>query len=202
MERLYWIFDMDGTVTIPVHDFDAMRRVLGLPKGKPILEEIATRPQEQSEKLYAALDEMEYHLAKQAAPQAGAEQALQALCHRRGRVGIFTRNSQRCAWETLRRCRLDRFFQPTDVVTREECAPKPNPQGIHLLLYRWKATAQDAVMVGDYLFDMLSGRKAGVATVGFNGHGAFQWHALADYIVSGFPALLDLPIFPRESVHP
>ena len=34
----HWLFDMDGTLTIAMHDFDAMRAELGLPVGVPILE--------------------------------------------------------------------------------------------------------------------------------------------------------------------
>ena len=41
-ERKYWIFDLDGTLTVAVHDFTATRRELDLPPGKPILEELAT----------------------------------------------------------------------------------------------------------------------------------------------------------------
>lgn len=43
-ERKYWIFDLDGTLTVAVHDFTAIRRELDLPPGKPILEELATLP--------------------------------------------------------------------------------------------------------------------------------------------------------------
>ena len=34
------IFDLDGTLTEPVLDFDAMRAEIGLPEGVPILEHI------------------------------------------------------------------------------------------------------------------------------------------------------------------
>jgi phosphoglycolate phosphatase-like HAD superfamily hydrolase len=44
-ERDFWIFDMDGTLTVDVHDFDAIRTALGLPSGQPILEIIATMPE-------------------------------------------------------------------------------------------------------------------------------------------------------------
>jgi phosphoserine phosphatase len=26
-----WIFDMDGTLTVSIHDFDSIKRILGLP---------------------------------------------------------------------------------------------------------------------------------------------------------------------------
>ncbi|MGH9885914.1 MAG: HAD family hydrolase, partial [bacterium] len=46
--RAHWIFDMDGTLTVAVHDFDAIRTELGLPQGKPMLEELALRPAEEA----------------------------------------------------------------------------------------------------------------------------------------------------------
>ena len=36
--RPCWIFDLDGTLTVAAHDFDAIRAELGLPQGRPILE--------------------------------------------------------------------------------------------------------------------------------------------------------------------
>lgn len=33
-----FIFDLDGTLTLAVHDFEAIRRSLGIPAGVPILE--------------------------------------------------------------------------------------------------------------------------------------------------------------------
>jgi HAD superfamily hydrolase (TIGR01549 family) len=196
MARHYWVFDLDGTLTVPVHDFDSMRRELGLAPGKPILEEIATLPQEKAWKISKKLDHMEFQLALKAKAQAGAGEVLETLCVRGCRVGIFTRNSERTARETLKRCGLARFFKPKELVTRETCAPKPSPQGIYLLLARWGAKKEQAVMVGDYLYDMVSGREAGVVTVGFDGKGNFPWEAHADYVVPGLSHLLDLPIFP------
>ena len=40
--RGHWVFDMDGTLTVAAHDFDAIRRELGVPAGKPLLETLAT----------------------------------------------------------------------------------------------------------------------------------------------------------------
>jgi len=37
----HWIFDMDGTLTLAVHDFDEIRKSLGIVEGKPILEAIS-----------------------------------------------------------------------------------------------------------------------------------------------------------------
>ena len=42
----YWIFDMDGTLTIPQHDFDEVCKRLDIPAGSQILEYIQSLPTE------------------------------------------------------------------------------------------------------------------------------------------------------------
>ena len=54
----YWVFDMDGTLTVAVHDFNAIRDELGLPQGRPILEQLAEMPEERSGPLRERLDEV------------------------------------------------------------------------------------------------------------------------------------------------
>ena len=62
----HWIFDLDGTLTKPVHNFDKIRRTLDVPKGKLILEYIETLGQENSTKLKRHLAALEEELAAQA----------------------------------------------------------------------------------------------------------------------------------------
>ena len=45
-----WIFDMDGTLTIPQHDFASIRQRLGIPVGEDILAHIDGRPKEDRSK--------------------------------------------------------------------------------------------------------------------------------------------------------
>src|SRR5258706_15656526 len=62
--RGFWIFEMDGTLTVAVHDFDAIRAELGLEPGKPILEQLALLPEPRARELYARLDALELGLAR------------------------------------------------------------------------------------------------------------------------------------------
>ena len=43
--RRHWIFDMDGTLTVSAHDFEHMRRELGLAPEVPILEALQAMTQ-------------------------------------------------------------------------------------------------------------------------------------------------------------
>ncbi len=189
-ERAHWIFDMDGTLTVAIHDFEAIRASLGLPSGRPILETIATLPAEQAANLRQRLDEIEWELARQAKPQTGAKELLVGLQQRGSQLGILTRNTQRNAYETLRACGLSDFFEPECVLGRESAAPKPSPEGIHKLLNHWGTPARTAVMVGDYLFDLEAGRQAGTATVYVDVLDNGQWAAQADWRVQNLGELL------------
>ena len=191
-ERTHWIFDMDGTLTVAIHDFEAIRASLGLPSGRPILETIAALPVEQAAIFRQRLEEIEWELARQAKPQPGAGELLEGLQQRGARLGILTRNTQRNAYETLHACSLLDFFEPKCVLGRESVAPKPSPEGIHKLLAYWRTPARAAVMVGDYVFDLEAGRRAGTATVYVDVAGNGQWAAQADLRVQNLGELLAL----------
>ncbi len=191
-QRPYWIFDMDGTLTVAVHDFDAIRGELGLRPKLPILEQIAEAPQARARGLLARLDEIELALARQAQAADGAHALLERLCARGARLGIVTRNSFANALETLRVCELARFFAPECVLGREAAAPKPDPEGIRRLLAHWRAEPDQAVMVGDYRYDLLAGRAAGTATVYVDPERGFPFAEHADVSVDSLVALAAL----------
>lgn len=189
-KRAHWIFDMDGTLTVAMHDFDAIREELELPKGKPILEELARLPEALARDRFARLDLLELALARRARAADGATTLLETLAARGARLGILTRNSHANALETLDACGLARFFEAACVVGREAAAPKPDPGGIHRLLDRWRAAPHQAVMVGDYRFDLLAGRAAGTATVYVDTSGEFPFAEHADVSVRSLETLV------------
>lgn len=183
---------MDGTLTVAVHDFDAIRAELGLEPKKPILEQLAALPESRARELYVRLDELELELARRARAADGAERLLDALAARGAMLGILTRNSHANALETLRVCGLARWFAPTSVLGREAAAPKPDPEGVRHLLARWRAEPHQAVMVGDYRFDLMAGRAAGTATVYVDVEREFPWAEHADVSVDSLVSLAEL----------
>ena len=191
-DRKFWIFDMDGTLTVPAHDFDAIRTELGLPQGRPILEQIAEHPPVRARELLDRLEAIERVIAAGAVAHPGARELLDLLTRRGTRLGIVTRNSHAIALETLARCDLAGFFLPEFILGREACDPKPSPDGIHKLLDRWNARASETVMVGDYRFDIESGREAGTATVYAGDAARADWTSLADLRVENLRELKDL----------
>ena len=159
-----WVFDLDGTLTLAQHDFPAIRRELGVPADADILTYMATLPAADHTAMKAQLDAIELRLAAEVQPAPGAV-ALARQLHGQGRrLGILTRNLQVVARSTLSCLGILDCFAPEDVLGREEAEPKPSPDGIHQLLDRWQLTPDEAVMVGDFRFDLEAGRAAGSRT--------------------------------------
>jgi HAD superfamily hydrolase (TIGR01549 family) len=174
-DRDCWIFDMDGTLTIANHDFEAIRAALDLPKDRPILEALAELPPDQATPRWEKLYQIEWEIAKTTQAQPGAGELLERLRSLHdSRISILTRNSKSIAHETLAACGLLEFFEPEAILSRDCCAPKPQPDGILQILDRWQATPDRGVMVGDYVFDLLAGRNAGTATVHLDVTGSFD----------------------------
>lgn len=188
----HWIFDLDGTLTVDVHDFPAIRRMLGLPQGKGILELLAEMPPERAEPLMEKLDAHEQELARIAKPAVGADALLAALVRRRAQLGIFTRNNMRNLETTLQVAGLRGHFQETGFITREKGPPKPRPEGIWRLLELWGAEKADAVMIGNHRHDLEAGRAAGVMTIHVDPSGTFGHGKYADLEVGSLEDLLAL----------
>lgn len=180
----HWIFDMDGTLTMPIHDFDAIRRDLGIPLGTPILEYIADMPADEAVRIKQQLDDMEMELASAARAQPGIESVLTDLQEKGCQLGILTRNGEGIAKATLDACGLRGYFPDETIIGREICLPKPLPDGVLYLLNLWQADPGLTVMVGDYLYDIEAGKKAGVNTVHFDVTDQYAWPEFTDHGVS------------------
>ena len=192
LARTCWIFDLDGTLTIPVHDFPAIRSALGMTESDTdILRFLASLAPDESEARHARLIEIEYELAGKTAAAPGAGRLLGHLLGRSARVGILTRNTREIALHTLGQIGLKGYFADGDILGRDEAAPKPHPEGIEKLLAAWGRGADETVMVGDYLFDLQVGRAAGTATIHVDSSCAFRWPELADMSVATLDELAE-----------
>jgi HAD superfamily hydrolase (TIGR01509 family) len=192
LSRRCWIFDLDGTLTVPVHDFAAIRTALGMAETDPdILRFLASLPAAEAAAKHARLIEIEYELSARTAAAPGAGRLLDRLLQRGSRIGILTRNTREIALHTLGQIGLAKYFTPEAILGRAEAAPKPHPEGIEMLLDAWGSAPDEAVMVGDYLFDLQVGRAAGTATIHVDSSCAFRWSELADLEVANLGELAE-----------
>ena len=178
--RRCWFFDMDGTLTEPVHDYVAMRREMGMGPEVNLVETVWGLSEPQRSEKKRQLDAIGARFVAQARPQSGALELLQELRARGRQVGLITRNSRSNTIATLAALGLEDWFAPEVIATRDDSVPKPAPDAILALLQTWGCAPTDAVMVGDAAYDLDAGQAAGVATVLVDPTGDSPLRAAAD----------------------
>jgi HAD superfamily hydrolase (TIGR01509 family) len=184
----HWVFDMDGTLTLAVHDFEAIKRALDIPLAEDILGHLASLPEAVAAAKHAWLLEHERELALASQPAPGAIELVRELRGRGCRLGILTRNAHELALLTLQAIGLDDCFAVPDVIGRDEAPPKPDPGGLLHFARVWKVAPSELVMVGDYRFDLECARAAGARSVLVN-LAENPWPELADHFALDCRAL-------------
>ncbi|GFO70502.1 haloacid dehalogenase [Geomonas limicola] len=204
LRRGHWIFDLDGTLTVAIHDFASIRAALGVPSGSDILEHLEALPLAQAELMRQKLVAIEEELAGRTEAAEGALGLVEKLHGRGARLGVLTRNTRDIALATLRRIGLEGYFSKRDVLGREEALAKPDPDGLYRLAREWGVVPNVMVMVGDYGFDLETGRAAGAATIHVDTSRTFRWPELTDIAVGSLAelalALPELPVTPCSPV--
>ncbi|MCW7493539.1 HAD family hydrolase [Leptospira sp. 2 VSF19] len=191
-QKKNWIFDMDGTLTIAKHDFDAIKRELEIPFDTDILTSLSNLPKEEAKLKHIQLDSIELKIAKLSTPSPGCFDLLKELNNQTNRLGILTRNSFSNSIETLKAAGLIHFFQSDYIFCREHALPKPNPEGIFRLMELWQADPKETVMIGDYLFDLDAGKAAGVETIYIDPEGKFPFREFATHCIRDLGEILNL----------
>ena len=161
----HWVFDMDGTLTIAVHDFPAIKRALDIPADDDILHHLAALSADEAASKRAWLLEHERELAYAATPAPGALELLHELRDRGCRLGVLTRNAHELALVTLQAVGMGDCFTSEDILGRDEAPPKPDPGGLLHFARKWSVPPRELVMVGDYRFDLECAKAAGASGV-------------------------------------
>ncbi len=158
-------FDMDGTLTRPVMDFNEIRnRIGGLDPGAPIYEQALKMPEPDRSRALRILAETELEAAALTKPNDGIYELIAFLEQRGMRKAIFTRNAQKALELTLSRLGLAGKFEP--VVTREQNLKlKPDPEPVLYILKQWRLGPDEVLVVGDFVFDVMAGKRAGCRTI-------------------------------------
>lgn len=190
-DKRAWVFDLDGTLTIAVHDFAYMRRELGVPEQDDILGFIAAQEPAVKAELTEKLDRLEFHYGQQAQAARGVVELIASLYRQGVCLGVVTRNTKPVALASLEAIGVAQWFDPVDVIGRDEAPHKPDPEGLLSLLSRWQIAPEKAVMVGDYKFDMQVGRAAGCSTVHVTDRPE-RWPEITDFCVADLEQLTQL----------
>ena len=156
------IFDLDGTLTEPLLDFDAMRAEIGLRPGLPILEQLAEGDDGLRARGEVVLRRHERDAIARATLSDGCLELLALLRARDLPAAILTRNTHDAVDDFVRKFDFGASFAAR--YTREDGPPKPDPEGVLRLCRALGVAPADTLVVGDFKFDVLAGRNAGCRT--------------------------------------
>ena len=174
-------FDLDGTLVHSALDFDAMRAETGCPPGMGLLEYLGTLTDPDAVcRGHRVIERHELAGARDSTWMPGAQSLLAGLRALGLPTAILTRN-MRPAVELVR----ERLGLDVDVVvTREDCAPKPSPDGLHRIADALSVPVRQLVYVGDFLYDLQAARAAGALACLYLQNGNAHYAGHADWVVS------------------
>jgi HAD superfamily hydrolase (TIGR01509 family) len=184
------IFDLDGTITKPYFDFDAIREEIGLDRNSgPVLESMEKMTPQQRLKAEQVLNHHEQKAVAESELNAGAKETLDALRKVKIHIGILTRNRRNNAFAIAAKHGLK--FDA--VVGREDGPVKPDAFGVRHLCRVFKVRPEETLLVGDYLFDLLCAKAAGAVAVLLTNHeqrDEFVEHS--DFCIENISGILDI----------
>jgi HAD superfamily hydrolase (TIGR01509 family) len=184
------IFDLDGTITQPYFDFDAIREEMGLSKDSgPVLESMEKMTPKQRQRAEKILHFHEQRAVIESILNPGAKQTLETLRKAGISIGILTRNRRSNAIAIANKHNLK--FDA--IVDREDGPVKPDAFGVLQICRQFGLKPEQTLVVGDYLFDVLSAKAAGAIAVLLANHKrADEFAVHADFRIEKIDQVLQI----------
>lgn len=183
------IFDLDGTLADTRLDFDQIRLEAGIPESQPILEYCQSlSSQEEKQRVLTLVERHELQGALRATWLEDAESVLHQLHAMQVPMAIVTRNMRKAAQMTIEKLHIPIQL----ILTREDCKPKPDPDGLLQVAKKWQLKPNQLAYVGDYQFDLQAAKNAGMMGILKNTPGNTAFHHMADQVIQQFSELLTL----------
>ncbi len=151
------IFDMDGTITAPYFDFAKIKAEAGI-GDVDMLDYLRSATGAEYERIHRVLTRFEEAGVAHARLNRGARTLLAHLRRKRIPTALLTRNSRKSVDGVCRKLNL--HFDIT--ISREDGPHKPAPQPIWRIAKLWGLKRRELLMVGDYKWDVLCAKNAGI----------------------------------------
>jgi len=184
------IFDLDGTITEPYFDFDGIRAEMGLGSDAgPVWEAMEKMDAKQRRRAEEILHYHEQKAIEESGLNAGVKESLSRLRKLGIFIGILTRNKASNAMAVGEKHGLE--FDK--VIGREDGPVKPDAFGVKYLCEQFGVRAEEVLVVGDYLFDLLCAREAGVMGVLLCNHArANEFAEYADFRIKKIEEIVEI----------
>jgi len=184
------IFDLDGTITEPVLDFDLIRREMGIrQQGLSVLEAMESMSESERSAAMTILERHEDHAAETSTLNIGAKETLDRLSRSSIPVGILTRNkrSNVIVVEQKHGLHFDAIF------AREDGPVKPDAFGVLHLCKLFGCLPAESLVVGDFVHDLMSAKAAGAISVLIKTHeNADNFNEYADFSIVTLDTVLQI----------
>jgi len=167
------IFDMDGTLTIPVLDFKILRKRLQVPDHIDILGYGETIKDIQAQmKYYSAIEQFEDEGNRHLKLQPNIYRLFEYLKTHDISTALITRNNRKAVDAFVSRFldgdKTNMFKNEDDIfsmiITRDFTPVKPHPAAAHFVCNQWDIPTNSVLFVGDELQDIQCGNSAGNMT--------------------------------------
>jgi HAD superfamily hydrolase (TIGR01509 family) len=184
------IFDLDGTITEPFFDFDAIREEMGLSGDSgPVWEAMEEMSEQQRCRAERILDFHEKRAVAASRLNAGAKETLDWLREAGIGIGVLTRNRRSNALAVAER----HCLKFDAVVGREEGPVKPDAFGVLQICRHFDVLPSETMVVGDYLFDLLCAKAADAIAVLLTNHErAEEFSGHADFCIERIDQILQI----------
>lgn len=184
------IFDLDGTITEPYFDFDAIREEMGIERNDgPVWEKMGKMSPEKRKRAEKILHFHEQKAVVESTLNDGARETLSQLRKSGIYIGILTRNKRENAMAVAEKHGL----QFDAVVGREEGPVKPDAFGVLELCKTFGVKPTETLVVGDYLFDLQCANSARAVSVLLkNQKKADEFVEYADFAIEKISDVLEI----------
>jgi HAD superfamily hydrolase (TIGR01509 family) len=181
------VFDLDGTLTRPFFDFKAIRReIQAALQGEfqfaidePLLERILRLPDPLKGRALEILHARENESVANSVLNDGALEMLEWLRSRGIATAILTRNRRDVTGAVLAKHGL----RPDAVATRDDGPLKPDPRSVLQFTSRFVVPPAQALVVGDFRYDIEAGRGAGARTCLITNGSTPDFEIESDYVI-------------------
>jgi HAD superfamily hydrolase (TIGR01549 family) len=182
------IFDMDGTITAPYFDFATIKEEAGI-GDVDMLDYLRYATGPEYKRIHRILTRFEEAGVRDAKLNRGARTLLTFLRRKKIPTALLTRNSRKSVEGVCRKLKLK--FDIT--ISREDGPHKPAPEPIWKVAKRWGLKRREILMVGDYKWDVLCAKNAGVpCAVLLNGGEMPEWAKRARYHLKKLTDLIEI----------
>lgn len=182
-----WILDWDGVLAATHLSFAPLYERFFGGQRVMLLEALPTLEPDQREELAAMLVSLEMEGAERAEAVPGARDLVAWIERHELPWAVVSRN---CRGAILRAAEVMGLPLPPLVFSREEEPVKPDPEALRRAARTLGVSYGSCVVVGDYLYDILGARRAGMRAILVE-RGPESWDHWADV---AFPRVVDLVV--------